>query len=74
MGWSERIMEVKINGETREMDGEPTLAQLLARLHIDNRHLAIEHNGEFIEDGADLVAITIKPGDALEIVRFVGGG
>jgi thiamine biosynthesis protein ThiS len=67
-------MEIKVNGEARNLDGETTLARLLAELGIEGKNLAIEHNGDFIEDGADWNAVAVKPGDALEIVRFVGGG
>jgi thiamine biosynthesis protein ThiS len=67
-------MEIKINGETRDLTGVTTLAQLLERLNIANQHLAIEHNGAFIEDGTDLASIPVAEGDTLEIVRFVGGG
>lgn len=67
-------MQVKINGKAHELLEATTLGQLLAELGIENRNLAIEHNGEFVEDGTDLSAVEVRPGDTLEIVRFVGGG
>jgi thiamine biosynthesis protein ThiS len=67
-------MEIKINGETRDLTGVSTLAGLLDQLNIPNQNLAIEHNGAFIEDNADLDAVPVTEGDTLEIVRFVGGG
>lgn len=67
-------MDIKINGEIREASDGITLAALLDDLDIPPRNLAIEHNGEFVDDGADLTAIVVQSGDTLEIVRFVGGG
>jgi sulfur carrier protein len=67
-------MEIKVNGEARILDGATTLARLLADLGIEGKNLAIEHNGAFVEDDADWNAVAVRPGDALEIVRFVGGG
>lgn len=66
-------MEIKLNGETRQIEPGETLAGLLARLGIENRNLAIEYNGDFLECDA-LDSQTIHDGDTLEIVRFVGGG
>lgn len=66
-------MEIKLNGETRQAEPGTTIARLLARLGIENRNLAVEYNGEFLESDA-LDSQTIRDGDTLEIVRFVGGG
>lgn len=66
-------MEIKLNGETRQIEPGLTIAGLLGQLGIENRNLAIEYNGDFLEgDAADRQAI--NDGDTLEIVRFVGGG
>jgi thiamine biosynthesis protein ThiS len=67
-------MNIKINGETRTVEEGATLAAVMESLQIPAGNLAIEHNGEFLDDGADLGDVTIKAGDTLEIVRFVGGG
>jgi sulfur carrier protein len=66
-------MEIKINGETRPVSAGVTIEELLAQLQIENRNLAVEYNGDFLE-AADLARTVVQPGDALEIVRFVGGG
>jgi thiamine biosynthesis protein ThiS len=67
-------MQIKVNGEAREIDTGLSLQALLKSLSIEAKNLAIEHNGAFIEDDADLGAIALAEGDSLEIVRFVGGG
>lgn len=67
-------MRIKVNGETREIDAGLSLQALLHSLSIEPKNLAIEHNGAFIEDDADLAGLALAEGDQLEIVRFVGGG
>ncbi len=66
-------MEIKLNGETREVDAETTIARLLEQLGIQPNNLAVEHNGEFLEEDA-LEHTMVRAGDRLEVVRFVGGG
>jgi len=66
-------MEIKLNGEKRQVAEGLTIGQLLAELGIENRNLAVEYNGDFLEDAA-IEGQAIRPGDTLEIVRFVGGG
>jgi thiamine biosynthesis protein ThiS len=49
------------------------LLDYLARLGVDPRSVAVEHNGEILErDGYERAVI--KAGDVVEIVRMVGGG
>ena len=67
-------VEIRINGETREIEGAATLAALLDQLKLGRENLAIERNGEIVEGAQDYEAIMIEEGDTLEIVRFVGGG
>ena len=50
-----------------------TIAGLLARLDIDPRRVAVEHNFAIVK--RDKYASTpITDGDQVEIVNFVGGG
>ncbi len=67
-------MEIKINGETRQVAGGISLHQVICELKIAGEGLAIEHNGKFIEEDTDWKELPIAEGDVLEIVRFVGGG
>lgn len=66
-------MEIKLNGKPQTVDGAATVGQLLGQLGIEMRNLAVEHNGDFLDE-SDLAQATLKDGDTLEIVRFVGGG
>lgn len=66
-------MEIKVNGEPREIEPGMSILKLIETLDLDPRKVAVEHNGEIIEE-AELSGKTLKEGDTLEIVRFVGGG
>ena len=46
---------------------------LLARLEIDPRRVAVEHNLNVVKRGA-YDATEVRDGDQIEIVNFVGGG
>jgi len=64
---------ITLNGETHELAGPVTVADLLAQLDIDSRRVAVEHN--LIVLKRDTFSTTlVQAGDAVEIVNFVGGG
>jgi thiamine biosynthesis protein ThiS len=62
-----------LNGEPHEVPGRLSVASLLARLEIDPRRVAVEHNLTVIKRAA-FDATMIDEGDSIEIVNFVGGG
>lgn len=66
-------MQININGESRELTGNMTIAQLLDELNIARRFLAVERNKEIVPKSA-YERTELQPGDVLEIVTMVGGG
>jgi sulfur carrier protein len=66
-------MQVKLNGELREIPEGMTVSGLLAHLGVRAPRVAVEVNEAVVTkeryDGCE-----IKAGDAVEIVAFVGGG
>jgi thiamine biosynthesis protein ThiS len=64
---------IRLNGETVELAGPMTVSALLARLEIDPRRVAVEHNLVVVKRAA-YDATTVRDGDEVEIVNFVGGG
>jgi thiamine biosynthesis protein ThiS len=62
-----------LNGEPFELAEPMTLTALLARLEIDPRRVAVEHNLNVVKRGA-YDATEVHDGDQIEIVNFVGGG
>lgn len=66
-------MTIELNGDTHELPGPMTVAALLARLEIDPRRVAVEHNLAVLKRAA-YETTTVHDGDRVEIVNFVGGG
>jgi sulfur carrier protein len=64
---------ITLNGERFELDRPMTVLDLLARLEIDPRRVAIEHNLEIIKRRTFESAV-VHEGDRVEIVNAVGGG
>ena len=66
-------LQITLNGDSVEVAGPLTVAALLARLDIDARRVAVEHNLVVLKRDA-FDRTTVQAGDAVEIVNFVGGG
>jgi thiamine biosynthesis protein ThiS len=66
-------MTLMINSEAREFPDGLTLAALIAQLGMKADRVAVELNLEIVPRGS-WDATTLKDGDKLEIVHFVGGG
>jgi len=66
-------MNVIINGETRVLAPVETLAALVEQLEMKSDRVAIELNREIVPR-EQWAQTSVKDGDRLEIVHFVGGG
>jgi sulfur carrier protein len=66
-------MTVTVNGETREVADQLSLAELLETLAVAPGRIAVEVNEEVVPRQA-YTARRIANGDRIEIVHFVGGG
>jgi sulfur carrier protein len=66
-------LKIRVNGDPLEVDGELTILQLLERLAVDPRRVAVEHNLTIVKRDR-YASATIGEGDQIEIVNFVGGG
>ena len=68
------MIELTINGNARSFDAaEFTVAQLVSKMGLEGKRLAIERNGEIVPRGA-FAETPLLSGDKLEIVGAVGGG
>jgi thiamine biosynthesis protein ThiS len=66
-------LRITLNGEPYEIDGPLSVSDLLVKLSIDERRVAVEHNLTIVR--RHLFSDTIvTDGDRVEIVNFVGGG
>ncbi len=66
-------MTINLNGDRFEVAPPVTISQLLAQLEIDARRVAVEHNLVVLKRDA-FERTTVREGDEIEIVNFVGGG
>ena len=66
-------MLITLNGEPYEIEQPLSVIALLARLEIDPRRVAIEHNLTIIKRHT-FSDVVVGEGDTVEIVNFVGGG
>lgn len=67
-------MVIHINGKERNFDETAmSVAQLVGKLGLEGKRLAIERNGEIVPRGS-FAGTALATGDKLEIVGAVGGG
>ena len=66
-------MNLTINGDARHIPDAPTVADLLARLGLDRRKVAVEVN-EAVVPAARHGEYRLGEGDRVEVVTLVGGG
>jgi thiamine biosynthesis protein ThiS len=66
-------LRITLNGEPFDIDEPLSVTDLLIRLAIDPRRVAVEHNLLILRRQA-FEATIVRDGDRIEIVNFVGGG
>jgi len=66
-------MRLTINGKDQNFAEELNLAQLIDQLGMKGDRVAVELNREIVSR-AQWSETSLKDGDRLEIVHFVGGG
>jgi sulfur carrier protein len=67
------MLELKINGESRQFPEALTVAGLLEQLGYAGKRIAVERNGEIVPKSQHATTALLA-GDQLEIVVAVGGG
>ncbi len=67
------MITLKVNGKPREIDEGLDLQSYLATIDVNMRFIAVGYNGQVVRK-EDFGNVKLHPGDALEIVRPVGGG
>ena len=67
------MIALQINGKEVRLERPTPLLSYLETLGVSPRAVAVEHNGLIIERDA-YATTTLGDGDAVEIVRMVGGG
>jgi thiamine biosynthesis protein ThiS len=64
---------ITLNGDRFDLPGPVTVGDLLRRLDIDPRRVAVEHNLAVLKR-AIFDDTLVNEGDQIEVVNFVGGG
>ena len=64
---------VMVNDETRALPDGATVADLVATLGLGARRIAVEVN-RMVVPRAEYPSTTLRDGDAVEVIHFVGGG
>jgi sulfur carrier protein len=64
---------IRLNGDPYVIDGDPRLTTLIEALKMKPTRIAAELNRNIILK-ADYAKITLREGDELELINFVGGG
>ena len=67
------MIALTINGERRSFEAPLTAADLIDRLQLSGKRVALERNGEIVPRGTYALE-ALANGDRLEIVVAVGGG
>jgi sulfur carrier protein len=62
-----------VNGDTHAVPADITIVELLERLGLAGRRVAVERNRAVVPR-AEHAATRLADGDRLEVVAFVGGG
>jgi len=66
-------IQIQVNGEERGCRADATVGDLLRELTIKTERVAVELNFEIL-DRKDFDYRSLKQGDRVEILSFIGGG
>ena len=66
-------IDIQVNGERRAVPGGLTVEDLLRSLDLQPKLIVVEHNGDILRRER-YGEVRVAPGDAFELVHFVGGG
>ncbi|SEI49438.1 sulfur carrier protein ThiS [Azotobacter beijerinckii] len=66
-------MRIHLNGEPYELADGQTVADLLARLDLVGRRVAVELNLDIVPRSLH-AATALREGDRIEVVHAIGGG
>jgi sulfur carrier protein len=70
---SPAVPTIVLNGEPLTVPDDDTVAALVTRLGLVPAQIAVEKNRDIVPR-AEYARATLRDGDRLEIVTFVGGG
>lgn len=66
-------MQIQLNGERYELPDGQSVADLLQRLELTGRRLAVELNRDIVPRSLHAATVLVE-GDQVEVVHAIGGG
>lgn len=66
-------MRIQLNGDTFELPAGETVADLLARMELAGRRVAVELNLDIVPRSEHATTL-LNEGDQVEVVQAIGGG
>lgn len=66
-------MQIQLNGEAFELPDDQTVADLIGRLDLAGRRLAVELNLDIVPRSQHATT-PLREGDQVEVVHAIGGG
>lgn len=66
-------MQIRLNGEPHALPDCVTIHALLDTLGVASERVAVEVNRRILTR-SEFTVVTVKDGDEVEVVTFVGGG
>jgi len=70
---SHPLLSIRVNGETRRVPAESSVADLIEALGLSGRRLAVAVNRDVVPRGQQAL-LRFSAGDRVEILEAVGGG
>jgi sulfur carrier protein len=70
---SSDLIQITVNGESRQVAGDYTVAKLLADMALAGKRIAVERNLEIVPRSLH-DSTALQDQDVLEIVQAIGGG
>jgi sulfur carrier protein len=67
------MLQIVLNGEPHEVDGQTTVQSLLDKAGYGGRKIAVEINREIVSRSVHAQRL-LRAGDRVEIVHALGGG
>jgi sulfur carrier protein len=66
-------MQIKINGDSKDLNDDCSVHQLIQQLDLADKRIAVELNGEIVPR-SQFPETTLNADDRIEIVQAIGGG
>lgn len=67
------MLEIIVNGKSRSITGPASVSQLVQRMDLQGKRIAVEVNGEIVP-ASQHSSYQLSSGDNIEIVGAIGGG